>query len=306
MSAGTFSGTYSVSYGYTTYGNLLSEVDYPAVAGLPAEDVSVGYNSANEPDGLESAQWDYVSGLTYTEPEPARGVHPRHHAPRPPGSSTPMTPLPGTSLRPAPRPAPAPPPSTPPPTPTTTTARSPPTPILQPTGPLRSSASATTTSAVLARPGPRAAPPAQAAPLRPPRPARPRRTGSSTPTTTRTTSLPRPRPRPAGTATTITRRLHRRPAPGHPAAGRHRQHHRHHRLQLRCRWQHPGHHLPRHQQQGDPELERRRPASLRRRSRQHHPDHLIRLRRGREPARADRSQRHSGRPMAPSTCQARK
>ena len=67
IKSGTFNGSFGVSYGYSNYANLVSEIEYPADAGLPAEEVSTGYNTANEPESLESSQWDYVSGLTYTD-----------------------------------------------------------------------------------------------------------------------------------------------------------------------------------------------------------------------------------------------
>ena len=67
ISSGTFNGSFDVSYGYTNYANLVSETQYPADAGLPAEEVGTGYDTANKPVSLESSQWDYVSGLSYTD-----------------------------------------------------------------------------------------------------------------------------------------------------------------------------------------------------------------------------------------------
>ncbi len=66
-SAGPLAGTYTQSEFYDPYGDLQSSYQDAAAGGLPAEQVSIGYNSSGEPVSLTSPDWDYVAGLSYTE-----------------------------------------------------------------------------------------------------------------------------------------------------------------------------------------------------------------------------------------------
>jgi len=67
ISAGAGAGTYRESFGYTTYADEEANVTYEEAGGLPQEEVSVGYNAADEPISLGSSLWTYVATLTYTE-----------------------------------------------------------------------------------------------------------------------------------------------------------------------------------------------------------------------------------------------
>jgi RHS repeat-associated protein len=67
VSSGPLAGTYKRGLTYTSYGDLLSSYyDYGA-GGLPAETVSTGYDTSNEPVSVGSSLWSYVSELSYTE-----------------------------------------------------------------------------------------------------------------------------------------------------------------------------------------------------------------------------------------------
>jgi RHS repeat-associated protein len=67
VSAGPWLGTYRELFGYTTYGNQESTISYPAGGGLPSEQVSIGYDAADQPISLTSSLWTYVATLSYTE-----------------------------------------------------------------------------------------------------------------------------------------------------------------------------------------------------------------------------------------------
>jgi RHS repeat-associated protein len=65
--SGPLAGTYKQGDAYTTNANLLASYYDYAAAGLPAETVDIGYNSADEPVSLGSSLWYYVAALSYTE-----------------------------------------------------------------------------------------------------------------------------------------------------------------------------------------------------------------------------------------------
>jgi RHS repeat-associated protein len=64
---GNLAGTWEVDYGYTNYTGQLDAYQYHADGGLPAEDVSVSYDAAGQPDALTSPAWNYAASLSYTE-----------------------------------------------------------------------------------------------------------------------------------------------------------------------------------------------------------------------------------------------
>ncbi|EKX61797.1 RHS repeat-associated core domain-containing protein [Streptomyces ipomoeae] len=57
-------GTYSVGYAYDTAGHM-TDVSYPATAGLPAETVTTGYDAFGLPEKVSSALATYVSATDY-------------------------------------------------------------------------------------------------------------------------------------------------------------------------------------------------------------------------------------------------
>jgi RHS repeat-associated protein len=65
--AGSLAGTYKQTYTYNSYNDLMSSYYDYAAGGLPAEQVSMGYDTSNEPTSLTSTLWSYVSGLSYTD-----------------------------------------------------------------------------------------------------------------------------------------------------------------------------------------------------------------------------------------------
>jgi RHS repeat-associated protein len=64
-SQGALAGTYTQSYTYAPDGQVTSYTD-SAADGLPAETVTIGYDSAGEPDSLTGAS-PYVDSLSYTD-----------------------------------------------------------------------------------------------------------------------------------------------------------------------------------------------------------------------------------------------
>jgi len=67
IGAGTWSGTYKELYTYTSSGNQVSDVTYQAAGDLPLEDVTTGFDAADDPVSLGSSLWTYVASLDYTE-----------------------------------------------------------------------------------------------------------------------------------------------------------------------------------------------------------------------------------------------
>ena len=67
ISAGPLAGTYKRGYTYGAFGDLLSSYFDFAAGGLPAETVSIGYDSSSEPVSVGSSLWTYVAALSYTE-----------------------------------------------------------------------------------------------------------------------------------------------------------------------------------------------------------------------------------------------
>jgi RHS repeat-associated protein len=67
ISTGTWSGSYRELFGYTPYADLEANITYPSAGGLPSEEVSIGYNAADQPADVGSSLWNYVATLTYTE-----------------------------------------------------------------------------------------------------------------------------------------------------------------------------------------------------------------------------------------------
>ncbi len=66
-SAGALAGTYKQGDSYNAYGDLPSSYSDTAAAGLPAETVQYGYDTASDPVSLGSSLWFYVASLSYTE-----------------------------------------------------------------------------------------------------------------------------------------------------------------------------------------------------------------------------------------------
>ena len=67
VSAGPLAGTYDQSDYYSTYGNLETSYADTAAGGLPAETVTLGYDTADDPVSLTSSLWYYVPAMSYTE-----------------------------------------------------------------------------------------------------------------------------------------------------------------------------------------------------------------------------------------------
>ncbi|MGH3403727.1 MAG: RHS repeat-associated core domain-containing protein [Streptosporangiaceae bacterium] len=67
ISGGPLAGTYKRGFTYNAYGNLQTSYFDPALDGLPAETVSTGYDTSNEPVSVGSSLWTYVAALSYTE-----------------------------------------------------------------------------------------------------------------------------------------------------------------------------------------------------------------------------------------------
>jgi RHS repeat-associated protein len=64
---GALAGTYYTEDFYANYTNELSSYTDFAAGGLPSETVDIGYDTANQPVGLKSADAYYVASLSYTE-----------------------------------------------------------------------------------------------------------------------------------------------------------------------------------------------------------------------------------------------
>jgi RHS repeat-associated protein len=66
-SAGNLAGSYDQAFTYGAYGDLESSYRDAPAGGLPAESVSIGYDTANGPVSLGSTLWHYVAALSYNE-----------------------------------------------------------------------------------------------------------------------------------------------------------------------------------------------------------------------------------------------
>jgi len=67
VSAGPMAGTYQQSDYYSTYANQETSYTDAAGGGLPAETVTLGYDTADDPVSVTSSLWYYVPAASYTE-----------------------------------------------------------------------------------------------------------------------------------------------------------------------------------------------------------------------------------------------